>query len=364
MDRSVFQDGHVLRTADFVEDQAYHVARHRQHNIDEHRWGIAAGLALADQEGSLVVTPGRAVDGFGRDVVLDNAHTLDLSEQDLLGVEDVAIWLVYAQEREPGAGDAVDRLADSARVEVKTAGPVDPRMPPGVSAADLALGATAPPDDPGRRWPVYLGRINRDLTQPDRPPELVPDGRPYIGLVGATVESPAHGVWIDLGDTVDGTLSVRIQDANGNPRTPLKVDKDGVELSGPLTVGGDLVVRGGSLTVVPGGPALTGPAAAPEWSLSHAEDTVAHELRVTMPAAGGLPNQLVIGVWKDGAFVRSLAVDDAGTVLIAGNLVVGGHLQATSVLEAKLSDEAKAYLAGLKSGSLLALFSAVPPANH
>jgi hypothetical protein len=158
-------------------------------------------------------------------------------------------------------------------------------------------------------------------------------------------------------------VSVKLPGAGGpaaTPLTPLKVSANGgVELNNQLTVDGELVVRGGSLSVVPPTPALPPPAAGPpEWSLSHAEDTVAHELRVAMPAVGSgtVPNRLVVGVWRDGSFARSLVVDETGTVMIAGNLVVNGYLRASSVQQAQLSAQATAYLAGLQATSLLTLF--------
>ena len=120
---------------------------------------------------------------------------------------------------------------------------------------------------------------------------------------------------------------------------PLRVEKDGVELEGKLDVDGELVLHGGSLTLEPGAPPLTASTSVPDaWSISHAEDVVAHELRIAMPKGGAAPaNQVVVGAWKDDKFVPSLTVDASGTVVIAGNLVVTGRLKASSVQEAQLS---------------------------
>ena len=363
MQRPVFQNGRILRTSDFVEDQAYHLAAHRQHNKALHVWGIASGLRIVLLDGDLVVEPGDAVDVFGRDVVLDRAHSLDLRGFDIKGIDTVDVWIVYAQSRTPGTGDGVDLLGDAAEIELTEATDIDPRQPPGVAPADLASVPTRPPDNPARRWPVYLGRISRDLAHPETEPIIDLDRRPYIGLVGATVETPERFVWLELTDGINPAVSITLPDGSGNPQIPLKVSADdGIELNARLTVDGELVVRGGSLSVVPGAPALATPAAAaPEWSLSHAEDSVAHELRVAMPmaAAGQVPNRLVVGAWRDGNFALSLVIDETGTVMIAGNLAVSGRLQAASVQEAELGDEAKAYLAGLQATSLLSLFNTV-----
>jgi hypothetical protein len=374
MQRPVFQDGRILRTSDFVDEQTFHLTENRRHNRTNHIWGIASGLGVVQLDGDLVVKSGCAVDGFGRRVVLEAASYLDLRGFDIRGVEAVDVWVVYARTRVAGTGDRVDRLVDSAAVEVTDADDtLDPRQPPGVTPADLVAAASQPaPDDPARRWPVYLGTITRDLAHPENAPRIELDRRPYIGLVGATVATPAPRpfTWLEYTDAPDPTVSVNLPGSPGTPgnpgtpdTTPLKVSRTGgVELNDQLTVDGELVVRGGSLTVAPVTPALPAPASGPpEWSLSHAEDAIAHELRVAMPAAGSgtVPNRLVVGVWRDGSFARSLVVDETGTVMIAGNLVVSGYLRASSVQQAQLSAEAAAYLAGLHATSLLTLFQLV-----
>ena len=51
MQRPRFQDGRLLRTSDFVDEQAYHLAQHRRHNITGHVWGIGAGLDVVLLDG-------------------------------------------------------------------------------------------------------------------------------------------------------------------------------------------------------------------------------------------------------------------------------------------------------------------------
>jgi hypothetical protein len=365
MQRPVYQDGRILRTSDFVDEQTYHLTENRRHNRTNHIWGIASGLGVVWLDGELKVKPGCAVDGHGRRVVLASARSLDLSGFDIRGVESVDVWVVYARTRVAGTGDGVDRLVDSAAIEVTDADDtLDPRQPPGVTPADLAGAAGQPaPDDPARRWPLYLGTVTRDLTHPEDAPRIELDRRPYIGLMGATVTTPAPQTftWLEYTDGADPTLSVRLPGTGGGPdTTPLKISRNGgVELNDQLTVDGELVVRGGSLSVTPVTPALPPPATGPPgWSLSHAQDAARHELRVAMPAApiGSVPNRLVVGVWRDGSFARSLVVDETGTVMIAGNLVVNGSLLASSVPQAQLSAQATAYLAGLQATSLVTLF--------
>lgn len=366
MPRPQYQTGRLLRTSDFVDEQAYHLTAHRRHNTTGHVWGVATGLDVAVLDGDLIVEPGSAIDGFGRDVVLENVHTLDLRGFDVRGIDAVDIWIVYDRQRLPATGDGVDLLVDTATVELTDAADINPRRPPGVDPADLDSPAgRPPPDDPARRWPIYLGKVIRDLAHPETLPVIEPDQRPWIGLVGGTVETPAGTTWLELTTGAHPSLTVGLPGAAAGANPPLTVSSNnGVELNSRLTVDGELVLRGGSLSLKPATPTLgASPTNTPEWSFSHAEDTVAHELRVAMPPidSDSVPNRIVVGVWKDGDFAPSLVVDEGGTVTIAGNLVVSGRLQASSVQEAQLSDEAKSYLAGLQATSLLSLFQVVAP---
>lgn len=361
--RPRFEEGRLLRTSDFVDEQAYHLAQQRRHNVTGHVWGIGAGLDLVLLEGVPAVTPGIGIDGYGRHVVLTEVRQLDLrSFFDVRGVDAVDVWIAYDRREIPGSGDEVDILVDSASVEPVESTGDDPRRPPGVPEVDLDDPARRDaPDDPGRRWPLYLGRVLRpDPTKPGSPPILRSEGRPWIGLVGGSVVAPGGDPWLELGATPPSVSVVLEKD--GKRVVPLRVVAEGAELGGTLDVDGELVLRGGWLTLEPGTPPIPVPAtAASEWTISHAQGDVSHDLRITMPEGA---SAVVVGAWKDNEFVPSLRVDASGTVMIAGNLVVTGQLRATSVQEAQLSDEGRALLMGLTTTGLQALFTLadLPPA--
>ncbi|MEU4560131.1 hypothetical protein AB0F72_17245 [Actinoplanes sp. NPDC023936] len=374
MSRSVFEDGRILRTSDFVADQADHLTRHRLHNNSQHRWGIVAGLEIVNVGGELVVQPGRAVDGYGRDLVLTSVQTLDLRLFEQRDVEDVDVWIVYRLEILRAAGDGVDRVSDGARIELDDAQPlVDVRRPPGVPKIDLEATPPVTTDDPGRRWPVFLGRVTRNSTKEDGEPEPVPSTLPYAGLIGATVQHPNGDLWIDLGATTARTVAVKFTEektVGGKPTTvtatPLTVGEDGVVFDRQLTVQGDLVLRGGSLAIesVPATPAGTPQTPIPDWSITHIKAGTDHELRITMPdQAGALPTRLTVGQVRDGEFVANLTLDENGTMMITGNLIVGGNLKAAKIQEAELSDDARAQLAAVQANSLLAIFTALRSGN-
>ena len=67
-------DRQHIRLSELLDEQAYHVGLHRRHNVSHHSWGIVTGLVLASREdGQIAITPGLAVDGYGRELlVLDH----------------------------------------------------------------------------------------------------------------------------------------------------------------------------------------------------------------------------------------------------------------------------------------------------
>src|SRR5581483_6189128 len=89
-------DRQFLRASDFQEEQAYHIALRRRHNIAGHTWGIVVGLALeVDGEGNLSVAPGLAIDGFGRELVVSGRRAIAPDAFDLFDADALDVWLEY-----------------------------------------------------------------------------------------------------------------------------------------------------------------------------------------------------------------------------------------------------------------------------
>jgi hypothetical protein len=69
-----------LREQDFEAEQNYHIAMRRLHNRAVHGWGVIEGLAVRKKsEKEITIDPGVAIDGQGREIVLANQVTRDLS---------------------------------------------------------------------------------------------------------------------------------------------------------------------------------------------------------------------------------------------------------------------------------------------
>lgn len=71
-----------LRASDFIDEQKYHMDMRRRHNRTLHTWGIAgSGLKVTFAQGATAVSvsPGMAVDNQGREIVLTEDRTVELS---------------------------------------------------------------------------------------------------------------------------------------------------------------------------------------------------------------------------------------------------------------------------------------------
>ena len=76
IDRPIFFENQVLGDQDLDAIVAYARDRDRRHSLGPHTWGIVFGLSLLDQEepdGTIacLLTPGIAVDGYGRLIVVE-----------------------------------------------------------------------------------------------------------------------------------------------------------------------------------------------------------------------------------------------------------------------------------------------------
>lgn len=69
-----------LREQDFEAEQKYHIDMRRLHNRSIHGWGVIEGLAVHKKnEKEITIDPGIALDGQGREIVLTNQVTRNLS---------------------------------------------------------------------------------------------------------------------------------------------------------------------------------------------------------------------------------------------------------------------------------------------
>jgi hypothetical protein len=107
--RPQFFAGQYLGAGDLQTIIDYTRARHDQHLLAGHGWGIAAGLELVEQpnpDGSVSVwlQPGYAWDGYGRSIVVDTPTPLDATQLQGNPTGVWFVWLAYSETLQ----DAID----------------------------------------------------------------------------------------------------------------------------------------------------------------------------------------------------------------------------------------------------------------
>lgn len=351
-------DRQFLRPQDFTDEQAYHVAMRRRHNVAGHTWGILHGLDLTVDGGPLAVQPGLAVDGYGREVVVIERMTVPpLPPTPMTGEVAYDIWLSYdrigSDTAPSGYGacgsdaTAYYRWQELPRLLITAADDaVDASHPPQVPLGDLAFGAERTAPEETEPWPVLLGRVRRtgsDLTI-DR------SGRRYAGLVAASVAHPRGDARIDLGPTAatDPTRFAVRADSGTDPLFDIAATGTAT-VHGTLAVNGELRIEQGALDF-PVEVTGTPPAKAPQpWQVYGAQSGTQRELRVELPAGSG--NALVIGTWSadQDMFTPCLTVRGDNTVTVHGNLTVQGSLSAPTTA----AQAPSAAVQALATGALL-----------
>lgn len=396
-------DKQFLRVNEFTDEQLYQLALRRRHNVTLHSWGIVSGLDISQETGGFSVSPGLAIDGYGREVLLAGKQTFTATTFDDLATDKLDVWIVYdrvaAGNTPDGYGSCVPGSTGSAYranetpqilVELPVSSTVDARNPPGVPAS--VLSAPVPPmsDDPQDVWRVYLGRIIQTAVG-----QYSIDGsaRTYIGVAGETIDHPANGARVEVGKqssadvsrVVDGTTYVYQkgedpaqnqsrrfavfvpEDLNsGDPQSPvnlsprLEILQDGtIRMRGETVVNGSLRIAGGALQFVDAAD-FTADSAPAVPSMYRFQDGGNDELRIDLGSGGILQKQLVIGFSADdGSFTPCLKLEftdatgagqPAPLVTVFGDLNIGGKLTGTYVPPTVSQAALAALLGSFQSG--------------
>jgi hypothetical protein len=146
--RVSYFDRQLLRAEDFRLEQGYHIARRRGTSAGMFRPGVAIGLDVVRVDATSVrVTAGLAVDGRGREIVLDG----DSGAFPVDPAVTVEIWIAYAE----APSEPVSYLeADEQRFARTDEAPAIVPVPPGSVPADGIRLAVVPaggePDMSGR----------------------------------------------------------------------------------------------------------------------------------------------------------------------------------------------------------------------
>jgi len=382
--------GQFLRTPDFTDEQRYHIAMRRRHNIGHHTMGIVTGLAITLQDGRPCVEPGMAVDGYGRELILVQRTPLDAPRAFTARNKDrLDVWLAYnlaaADPAPQGYASCTDgddttyRLVEQPLIRYTDPDPdeTDRRRPATVPDGDRDFGPErTPPDDPIHDWPVFLGSVTRRSQDGRDIYTIDPDDRPYAGLVGEEIRAPSGRTSVQVGAEQEGDpyrFAVRVQGVSHSEVPRLAVLQDGgVMIVGETSLLGNVEV-GGVVEFTPGPTVNPSPPTPNPWTISHvADDKGRHELRMEMDGPlGATDSEVVIGAWttagesQEPQFTRCLTIGSQ-TVTVHGDLVVEGDLRDSKghILElgdTGLDDTAKAGATAAWQGGMSATTGIVGP---
>jgi hypothetical protein len=394
-----------LRRQDFADEQSYQIALRRRHNISHHIWGIVLGLDIAIEEGALVIRPGVAIDGYGRELFLTTKFTISSDTFSNLGSNRLDVWLNYDSVAnspapagylgcDPANPDTYYRTNEQPRVSLERApvSRVKARQPKAVPRAlTTAQVQLQTPDDPLVLWPIYLGRVT---YQPDQDQYSIDaTDRPYSGVAAEVIEHPANAARIEIGristteeqrtigsvtftyKSVSGAKNTRAfavfvppndldpQSTNIQLQPRFEIDSNGENyLRGSSTVYGNVQLNGGAVQFK--NPSTVDPAVARKNpSIYRVVDGSDDQLRIDL--GSGSNNCFVVGLTNDdGTFRPSLRLeynapdatsDPQAVVTVYGDLVLNGLVQCPDIIFRSLSTEAlNALIASFQAGVISA----------
>src|SRR5712691_1287437 len=260
IERLHYYQRQYLGALDFEAQQTYHREMRRRLNLAHHTWGIVAGLELKETQKpgtkavDIYITPGMAIDGYGREIVLFTPTQLDVSlfqpYRTITRTWTVCLKYFENFSQRPLSGyeqcdvpNQFGRVQENYRIVLANPDPFRDELSVAsnaVQAPPLALdpGVTNPPypedqpilplsppsgtsdlvipfdeslpyqefpvDDPATlqfaRWLIPLGRVSWDgtlqsLVQDDSIPPTPPIyvyGRHYVGAVASRLLAPAR----------------------------------------------------------------------------------------------------------------------------------------------------------------------------
>jgi hypothetical protein len=217
--RVSFRERQLLRAGDLQAEQQYLLGLAGRHHVAPHTWGIVRGLSLSLQGNVATVQPGLAIDGYGRELAVFEAHRIPFDRQR----SSYYVYLYYCERPKGACGQAPNpRFRDSAEVGISpTPWPVPEGDP------DLTLATAAGSIADAAPWPVLLAviKIRKNKISHVQYSHCV-----YTQLRAGSVYSPAGGAIVRIGaENLADPYSLRIslRDSARNLQKRFAVDLDG-----------------------------------------------------------------------------------------------------------------------------------------
>jgi hypothetical protein len=127
LERAHYFAGKILTAEDFQREQNYHLDRSRRNNRFLHGWGIVSGLDIfIEDEFTVVVAPGLALDCAGNELVLETPEEISLAC--LAGKHYLTIRYVetpVAEQPSLHTESAFSRIREGVSVELASINPAE-----------------------------------------------------------------------------------------------------------------------------------------------------------------------------------------------------------------------------------------------
>lgn len=241
--RVQYRERQRLTAADLRVEQDYRLAMAGRHHVSHHEWGIVRGLRVSrNAVGEFSLTPGVAIDGYGREIFVPEVVLLEVDDPD--ACETLALYYCEAD-----AQSRPDRGCDDVpapRIAQRFAWVIHPGVDLRDEQDQVASARAAGRMIGAPTWPVPVARVGKDCLplpkkgEPDRYATYA--AVRYVRHRASVVRSP-HGRaslqigLIGLSDVHHVLLSTR---EGATMKRRIAIDRDGtVHVWGRLAIAGD-----------------------------------------------------------------------------------------------------------------------------
>lgn len=216
--RVYFRERQPLRASDLQAEQDYLLGLVGRHAVAAHEWGIVRGLAITLEGDVATVSPGLAVDGYGRELALFQPVQSPYSKDALPAY----IYLYSCERPWGGCGEEPNtRFYDTAEIQISPEPWSVPEEDPPLTQA-RAAGKMSPLPS----WPVLLGEIRLDTLG-----EIVDlSSAPYTRLRASGLLAPTRTAVMRVGQEHLADpyhFNVCVADAKGALQNRFAIDRDG-----------------------------------------------------------------------------------------------------------------------------------------
>lgn len=186
-----YRERQRLSADDLRLEQDYRLALGGRHVLAHHDWGVVRGLRLGvDAGGGHVLTPGVAVDGYGREIVVAEDLPIDLA-----GLDQTGCWTILLHYCEDTLhhcpGEPPVRIRPRPALAV-TASHFEAKQ----TAPDFSLARTAGTEDRAP-WPVVVARFGAGCNKDKRAADYATTR--YVSQRAARLTAPSARAAMQLG---------------------------------------------------------------------------------------------------------------------------------------------------------------------